>query len=350
MPMMRRPSRAALAFVIAALFVAARAGAADAPLPVCDTHAEDAAPDSGNPVFPARTHEVWLDVGYFGDWNPHHHPVFAPGLELVPLVTADQRWRLGMRLGGALGSWGDDRHGWLSLDLGLRARASFVMEDFFDVYAVAKGDGLMTLPRGPYFGARPGAGLGVRVARAVEVEATFDAALAIGATYTDSDPRFAPGFGVSVGFDMCFPDGCARTVPPVVHKDFTCSIYERAVAVCSASAEERAELCDAVATAMDGTVSTPRQREDATAAFLRAVAEGVRTPALAARLEAMRAAHREMSRRRDAEDDAERAAARGGRTTVEHCAYAPYAAELRDAFGCAPEGTPACALPASCRR
>jgi hypothetical protein len=357
-----RPLFAAAA---AALIAAASAAFADTPAPdpaqsvACPPFKRLPAPRPG--FYPERVRELWLDVSFISDWNletRQSFPAFGFGFEYLFVFDKDARVRLGPRLGLQIGRWGDNKHASFSLDPGLRFRGSFYMDPIVDVYAIAKTDVLVALGIGQSVqqALRPGLGIGVRLGRAVQIEGTFDVALALGSGFIrdSGTTAWAPGLWLSGGFDLCtLGSFCNAPEPQQVAEDDTGKLYDDAHAVCAGTKDAalHGDLCAAVDAAMDGDRYPPGPEQDSTEAFLAGVQRELDKKGrerLALRIADMAAHHHAMEAcRRKNQRDARLAAQKSQRLAV-HYNYAPFPVLLRRALGCdgahlhAGGGDPAC--------
>jgi hypothetical protein len=301
-------------------------------------------PSNGFPLTPARSRELWTNLGLMGDWSPHASmkPGASVGFEWVPLVNAKQSVRLGLYAGLTFGHVGDESHAVVGGELGPRLRLSPLINDFFDIYPILKTDlALAIKPWKSVF--RPGLGVGVRVLRAVSLEATFDGLVAIGDPFAGGS-RLAPGMTIALGFDWCAPyEACNRPPPPPpTQRSLTCELYAQASAVCKRSAQ-RAALCEAVAIALDANAVATAERFDAIDAFLEGMLEHAADATLKQELSALQVQHRKLLKKIDDAREAERKAAQHSAWLPVHCSYAPVAAELREAFGCDAQSRPVAA-------
>jgi hypothetical protein len=294
------------------------------------------------PAYGPRVLELWIKAGELGDWAPPGtmRPAGYLGLEVARPFDAEQRFRLSLGADVVLGHWGDDAHSLLGLQASLAFRWSFAMDDIFDSYLLARpADFLFTWsPSGSIY--RPGIGLGVRVARAVQLEATADALVALDGPFADRQ-RAAPGLDITLGFDLCLVVGCNQPSPPqATQKSLTCNLYNEAQSVCG-RVPDRAALCAAVFAAMDA--NRPLGPEGAAIhdpidAFLLATQELVADSAKS-RIADLRQMNTRLLQELGEAQEKERRAAQGNTWLSDHCAYAPTAIELRDAFGCTAQGT-----------
>jgi hypothetical protein len=170
--------------------------------------------EAGRAPAPARKGEFWVHTGYVDDWRgpAGADPAFALGIEKVPFVSLDQRWRLGWYFGGLWGHWGDREHSSAGFDVSLRFRASAYMTDFWDIYVLTKV-GIIGAFDGR-FGLRPGLGAGFRVLRGAALEITIDDVIALGDRFAGG-ARVLPGMTAALGFDLCIlGTWCLGPKPP----------------------------------------------------------------------------------------------------------------------------------------
>jgi len=289
------------------------------------------------PLAPARYIEVHVSTSLQLDWNgrtdrPADAGVarasFLGGVEVAG-AFANQRLRPGIFVGLQGGHWGDDRHGPFSIVPGFRFRGSFFMEDVFDVYGLLRADLPITLSTSAGVGFRGGFGVGVRVARLVSLEASFDPLVVpISQTFQNSTyatvlPWAATG---TIAFDLCIIDGLK--CKPAEHKprarNLACRLYDAARAITNA--------CDAVPRAMQ-SVPDPHvaaRSDDGVTAFLSALADATGRPDVRdlAKLHARLGDQYESYLRREA------AYAQEHLELAERWTYAPVPSELRRALGC----------------
>lgn len=305
-------------------------------------------------AYSPRIIEFWGKAGELGDWAPPRtmRPAGYAGLEVALPFDAEQRLRLGLGADVTLGHWGDDAHSILGLQTSLALRWSFAMDDIFDSYLLVRPADFQFAwdPWASVY--RPGIGVGIRVARAVQLEASADALVALGGPFGDGE-RAAPGLDVTLGFDLCLVLSCNRASPPKAsQKSLTCNLYNEATQSVCAAVPDRAALCAAVFTAMDA--NRPLGPDGATIrdpidAFLLATEQLVAEPAKS-RFHDLRNTNGRLLGELDRAREKERIAAQGNAWLSDHCAYAPTAIELRDALGCTAQGTPTdrCPQPVPC--
>jgi hypothetical protein len=306
--------------------------------------------------------ELWAQVFLHGDWYDVPHPTSGVGLDFVLLSSPGRTSRFGpyTKLGG--GTWGDVDHGDFTAEPGLSYRQTFAMNDVFDEFIVLKTGLPMGTKDGGHIAFRGGAGAGFRVFRGVQIEATFDPLVGLDAPFSDKGRTNRVRFGgtLEVGIDLCLFGECKRKRNEPEPIDRTCPLYEQAAAVCRDVAHsaqppaasppspkpltDHEALCASVRDAMDPAESRPHEGVDATQAFLAAVIK--RAPASAQRgLAKLVADHIEARAARDCSDRFRRQFAQVGAQLKRPIVYAPYASELRRAFGCdtsPPQCGPAC--------
>jgi hypothetical protein len=271
------------------------------------------------------------------DWNgvasqvgPTAHAGVVLGGEVgVPFV--DQRVRPALFTGIKLGAWADETHGPFGFVEGARFRWSPLMWDVFDVYLVARGD--FDLDPGASAVFRPGAGLGVRVARMLAVEATWDVTVPLGSPFAGTRyPSLVP-FGISFGalFDACF--GCNRSPPPQASRDLACQLYRAAANLKPANHKA---ICDALPVAMTA-YPDPLQasrEQDGAGTFLQELAKAVPGDDAKSEIRGLVALHQSLLSDWSAYERQAAAAAERGRRLGERWTYAPVPGEIRAFFGC----------------
>jgi hypothetical protein len=244
---------------------------------------------------------------------------------------ADQRVRPSAFTGIQLGYWGDDKHGPFSFYLGARLRVSFWMGDLWDFYVIARGD----FPVTPDVGAavRPGLGLGMRLGRAVSLEATYDVLAPLGGKFESTEhPNLVPfGMTIALAVDPCF--SCNRSAKPQLNRNVACRLYNFAKQ--DASCEVRAAICAAVPKALESCPDPlqAKRDDDGTSTFLAALADGVGTQAKPAVNRLLELHHKLLAQWVDYEKSAA-AAGVAGRELSERWSYAPVPSELREYLGC----------------
>jgi hypothetical protein len=345
------------ATVLAGALTAASARADDAQF-TCDRTPVPPGPSSESPLFPPRAWELWPTLGFLTDWAAGPlSPDVSFGIELAKPFDVDQRWRLGIHAGYLLGHWGGDRASSSALDASLNLRWSPLMTDFFDGYFIVKPAGADIALSDSRVALRWGAGIGMRALRAIEIEATADALVALKDTFPNGD-RAGLGVTFSLGYDLCLePFGCTQAQPSgPVTKALTCELYDQADATCGslqANPGARTALCQAVYTSMDASADPGSRPLDATHAFLLALAASLADPGLKKAVEDLATTHKRLYEQIYAakgERYDERMAAQSGEWLHDHCTYEPNAIELRGAFGCDTDGKPlpSCSVPPEC--
>jgi hypothetical protein len=319
-------------------------------------NATPVSPPPATPYFEysPRRFELWAGVGELGDWllAGTMSPALTLGAEFVLPLDLAQRSRLGLKVDAVIGHWAGNDGSLFGLEGSLAYRYSVGMDDFFDWYLLGRPVDVLFALGNSQAAYRPGLGAGLRVVRAVELEGTLDAVVGLGRSGAGGD-RAGPGLTLSLAVDTCLAGSfCSRPAPPKpVQRDLTCNLYEHAESLCTGTPDRHA-LCDAVATAMDASrpLTDDGAREgDPIDAFLAAVEAPLPEP-LKTAIHRLRQDHDALLQTLSRSQDAERRAAQGGGWLVDHCSYEPTANELRDAFGCDPDGAPTrCAPPSQCR-
>lgn len=302
------------------------------------------------PLAPPRRLELHVSTSLQLDWNgrtdrPQDAGVARAsalgGVEVV-LPLGNQRFRPGIFFGVQGGHWGDDVHGAFSLVPGFRLRVSPFMEDVFDVYGVLRADLPVSISTNAGVALRGGIGAGVRVARLVSMEITFDPVFVPisqpfrDTAYTTVLPWAATA---SLMFDLCIVGGlgCSPAKQMQVVRNVSCVLYEQARAVGPG-------VCGAVPEALQAAPDprTASRQEDGTSAFLAALGGLVTHPETRAAVLALAHRHEALSddmlrfRRREA------AHASVGLVLRERWTYAPLPNELREYFGCNGPRPPTC--------
>jgi hypothetical protein len=271
------------------------------------------------------------------DWNglasqsgPTAHAGLVVGADVgVPFV--DQRVRPAVFTGVKIGAWADETHGPFGFVEGARFRWSPLMWDVFDVYLVARGD--FDLDPGASAVFRPGAGVGVRVARMLAVEATWDVSVPLRSSFAGTRyPSFVP-YGISFGalFDACF--GCNRAPVPQANRDLACQLYHAAARVNRANHKA---ICDALPVAMTATPDPLQasREQDGAGTFLQELAKAVASEDAKNEIRGLVTLHQKLlTDWTDYERKAASAAQRGLRLG-ERWTYAPVPGELRAFLGC----------------
>jgi hypothetical protein len=338
------------AVTLATTLVCATTPAAPAPAPATSAVCKDdeVIPQSPTqfPLYSPRAFEFWGKVGELGDWGSpgSMRPAGYLGLEGA-LPFDEQRIRLSLGADFILGHWGDDAHSFLGMQAAAAFRWSPLMDDVFDGYLIVRPADFLFAWNSATTAYRPGLGVGVRVARTVELEATGDALIALDHAFAGGE-RVAPGLDVTLGFDICFPLSCNQPTPPkLIQVSLACNLYNEAQRVCS-RVPDRAALCAAVFTAMDANRPLgpgETQPADPIASFLLS-AQGLLPDTAKSTMDSVINENQALISRVGEAQTHERGYAQKGARPVDHCSYAPTAIELRDAFGCLADGgvTPTC--------
>lgn len=255
------------------------------------------------------------------------------GVEVgVPIWN--QRLRPSLFGGVQLGYWGDDAHGVASGYFGARMRASVWMGDIWDFYILGRTDFPMT---GAGVAFRPGLGIGVRIARVLSFEGTWDFLVPIeGAFENTKDAKFVPLAGtLAVSFDLCL--SCNKATPEPVERNVACRLYNAAKSVASPS------ICAGVPKAMaacpDPLEAT--RDEDGAKTFLDALEHAV-GPDVQAAVHRLASMHAALSKQWDAYESRVASVGIAKRTLGERWTYAPVPAELRSYLGCDGPPPPEC--------
>ena len=253
------------------------------------------------------------------------------------------RFRLGAFAGSQIGYWGDDVHGPFSFYFGARARLSYWMGDVFDFYFMARADLPLTIKGDAGF--RPGAGLGLRIARAISVEATYDVLVPIGASFVNTEhASFVPiGMSLSLLFDACV--GCNRAEKKQVDHDMACRFYNSAKArAARADAAVKKELCDAVPAAMRACPDplAASRVDDGMVTFLDGLRRATSSADARALVQHLIDYHAAMLYQWAEYEQEVSLATRDGHKLTERWTYAPVPGDLVDYLGC--RGAP----PADC--
>jgi hypothetical protein len=323
--------------VCAVLWIALVTTAAHAQAPAtCPGGTIEPAPKSEYTLAPLRSSENWLSIGYVGDTGAS---AFALGYELVPILSQNQKRRLGFHLDALFGHVGDDKTAVFATDFSLRYHQNVFMDDFTDVSLLFKGGvGMVFDPTAVL--SRPGAGLSLRVLRAVSVEATADGLFALESKFADGK-RAHLGMTVALAVDLCAVLGdCEPSEPPKPEpRRLNCELYAMANQMCARSPRHDA-LCRAVNEGLgDRASQAASARFDDMDALLNAIRAHVQEPGLAAAFEQLQQAHRANLDAFSKAQAAERNAATQDRRCAEHITYAPVASELRAALGCGASST-----------
>jgi hypothetical protein len=299
------------------------------------------------PAYGPRAFELWGKLGELGDWGSPGamRPAGYLGAEGA-FPFDEQRVRLSLGADLVLGHWGDDTHSLIGMQVSAAFRWSPFMDDVFDGYLVVRPADFLFAWDPASTAYRPGVGVGVRVARSVQLEATGDALVALDGRFAGGE-RAAPGLDVTLGFDFCLPLSCNQPAPAGPGQiSLACNLYDEAQLVCQ-KVPDRSALCAAVFTAMDANRplgADGKQAQDPIDAFLLATSELVAEPAKS-RITHLGQTNETLVERLEDAQRRERKAAQSGAKLVDHCSYAPTAIELRDAFGCLVDGGAALSCP-----
>jgi len=271
------------------------------------------------------------------DWNglaavngPTAHAGLVLGGEVgLPLV--EQRVRPALFSGVKLGSWADEGHGPFAFVEGARLRVSPLMWDVFDVYGVVRVD--FDFDPGASSVFRPGLGVGLRAARLLAVEATWDVTFPLGSTFKGTNyPRAIP-YGISFGalFDACF--GCNRVSANPTSRDLACTLYGAAAGV---KDPVRADICSGIPKAMSAypDPQSASREEDGMKAFLEKLLAEVKGDGAKANVRALVDLHSSLLARWREYEQRMTAAAQRARRLTERWTYVPAPTELRAYFGC----------------
>jgi hypothetical protein len=284
-------------------------------------------------LYSPRHDELTLEVGYVSSSLPMRSAVETTAM--YSLALDDQRIAFGARAGVTAGRWGADDRGPVALGLGARFAIDLVrpMGDVLAVYAFLQGDFLLFADQGND-ALRAALGLGVRIARAVALEASASPIVSLGGPFAGED-RVAGGFAVGLSLDFCAIGGwCNETPKAVSQVDRTQELYAEAAALAPADAPARGLLCSAVSTALDAGRYPARDGVDATEAFLNGVMENTSDAATRAKLALLVGHHHAWRKQLVDSREAQRCAAAEGRTLAEHDVYSPFPVEIRTYFGC----------------
>lgn len=270
------------------------------------------------------------------DWNglagisgPTAHAGVVAGGEIgVPFF--EQRLRPALFTGVKLGGFADEVHGPFAFAEGIRLRVSPWMWDVFDVYVVLRADVDLQPDAGAVF--RPGAGLGLRAARLIAVEASWDFSFPIDSRFTGTQhPDFVP-YGVTFGvlFDACFH--CNRTAPTQVHRDLACRLYQAAAAPTSA----HGEICNAVQRALSARPNpeSASRLDDGTKTFLERLSVEVTSDEAKRAVNGLAQLHGTLTHDWASYEARAIAAEQRDRQLAERWTYAPVPADLRAYLGC----------------
>jgi hypothetical protein len=256
-------------------------------------------------LYSPRHDELTLGVGYVSSSLPMRSAVETTAM--YSLALDDQRIAFGARAGVTAGRWGADDRGPVALGLGARFAIDLArpMGDVLAVYAFLQGDFLLFADQGND-ALRAALGLGVRIARAVGLEASAAPIVSLGGPFAGED-RVAGGFAVGLSLDFCAIGGWCNETPKAVSQ---------------------------VETALDAARYPARDGVDATEAFLNGVMENTSDAATRAKLALLVGHHRAWRKQLVDSREAQRCAAAEGRTLAEHDVYSPFPVEIRTYFGC----------------
>jgi hypothetical protein len=297
----------------------------------------DALPTPKETQFPLlyqpRHDELTLEAGYRGSSFPMRS-AFGFGAT-YNLALSDQRWHLGVRAVGALGSWGADGRGPFGFGAGLRVAHDLVrpLSGVVDVYALVQADALLAVVHGDPV-VRPSLGLGVRAARTVALEASFDPLFAVGSPF-DRDTRIAGGFGIVAAFDLCaLGSWCNESPKTPTDLDLTLRMYDAASRTTPKDDARHDALCKAIELGLDAAKYPPHDQVDPTKAFLDGALDNVADDDTKKALRGLIEKH--VAWRKQLLESREKArwAAAVGRQLEVHCIYSPFPVEIRSAFGC----------------
>lgn len=163
--------------------------------------------------------ELWLWLVAQSDWSTTvERPNPSLGGTLEPLINLDvqRRVRVGWTFTGKLGFWGDKRHGSPNFETGptLRATAASAQDQLLDAHFVWRPALILD---GTHYGLRLSAGFGLRVARAVAMELTYEPVFGLDEPFEDVTGQqtiMANGLGLQLGLNMCMMwGGCAPADP-----------------------------------------------------------------------------------------------------------------------------------------
>jgi hypothetical protein len=250
----------------------------------------------------------------------------------------NQRIRPTLFVGAQLGYWGDDAHGVASGYAGARIRASMWMGDIWDVYAIARADFPMT---GAGAAFRPGLGVGIRIARAIAFEGTWDMLIPIGNEFRNTQYTSIVPFGgtLAVSFDLCM--SCNKPDQKPLDRNVACRLYNAAktVSTCGVSSQICAAVPKAMAACPDALAAT--RDEDGASTFLKALEDGVTADAKIA-VRRLVDLHAALLEQWGAYETKVAEAGVRGNKLAERWTYAPVPAELRSYLGCDGAAPPEC--------
>jgi hypothetical protein len=326
--------------LLALLASSAVASAADPPAPRPAGPAPDILEPPPEEFYTPRNLEALLQLATRSDW--YDGPHVSVGL----ISNFSRPWddQMRVRTGGYFaimaGSWGDGDRGHVSPEPGIVHRASFYMDELFDLHALGRVGVPIGLIEDKFndeaqFGVRGSAGLGFRVARMALIELSYDRVWVFGEPFADQDgtnaSRHTGGLTLAAGIDLCFL-GCASERPEPRPIDLTERLYDKAEDVCR-TPEQECRLCNAVDEAMDANRYYPRHGQDGIEGFLLGLSS-LLDGALQERVKQLLVMHRDFRERRDRSKAWSRWAAQTKRDLARPLSYAPVAVELRRALGC----------------
>lgn len=334
------PSGVRVFVALAALLYGAAAAASDLPSAKPDSEEPEMLPPPDRELYEIKNWEAWLQIASRTDVFDGPHVSVGLMIDLASVWDEERRVRTGIYFALLGGSWGDGARGHLTPEAGFVHRASFYMDDLFDIHAAWRlgfNVGLLEDPpeADPQFGLRNAIGLGLRGGRFVMVELTYDRQWIFDDVFAKGDGTNATlqvhGLTLSGGIDLCF-SSCADEPEEPKPRDLTDELYEQAAELEGRSAD----LCPAVWRALDADHYHPRAGEDGIEAFLRGVRDLMADPKIKQELDALIKLHEKHCARRNDNAAWSRWAAQQRRQLRRPIHYAPVAVELRRAMGCDP--------------
>jgi hypothetical protein len=325
----------ALVATCAALLLASATASADGGEDLqCRESSAPKYPDSSFPLAYStpRYFELGLEVRYLGDSVPVQSSI-APAA-IVGAAWSDHWARLGVRVGGAFGAWGEDGRGPAALLLGVRGAFDIhrFMSGLVALHIPVNTDVLLLSAHGDAVVRFDPVGLGVDVARAVSVDATFDLGISPATPFASGSP-LAYGFGIGVTVDFCaFWGACAKSPQTTTDTDLTPDFYAQATRAAQSIPHD--ELCSAVDAAMDPSKYHATSKHDEIHEFLRGVSDNLRTASSKAALAVLERTHDDYRKQLTDSRQAVTNDTRDGRAVLHRCTYAPYPVEIRRVFGC----------------
>ncbi len=278
--------------------------------------------------------ELWLWLVAQSDWSTTvERPNPSLGATLEPIVNLDvqRRLRLGWTFTGKLGFWGDKRHGSPNFETGptFRATAASAQDQVLDANFVWRPAAIFD---GRHIGMRLSAGFGLRVARAVAIELTYEPVFGLDQPFEDVTGRetiMANGLGLQLGFNACvFWGGCAPSEPeqfidPREEDEFWSYVLLHREKL-------GPRTCAAVREALNSFDFAPLAGADPMEEFLVAIHAIEPDPVIAGLL----AKHRTLCHRRDQAKAWARKHLRADRKVKRVVGYAPTPLELTSVLGC----------------